>query len=478
MTQNADTREALLEAIRQLLKYWHKNDLPDLEPFTKLRLYKRLVVQSDQVSSEPSTIVRQLLGQSLTLLEARHRLAAELLQERYLEGVSVRKMVLRLSMAESNYYNMQNEALSQLADIILEQEQEACLEYQVAVKVRLETPPDQSLFGVSQERKQLHAVIEQAGQPWLIAIDGIGGIGKTALANALAHEFVETDRFYDIAWVSARQQEFLPGVGIRPALHASHPALDVDTLTDTLLGQLDGGLPLSAPPQEKMLVLSRLLKRYAYLVIIDNLETVADYQTLLPALRKLANPSKFLLTSRHSLHAYSDVFCVSLKELSRADVFAFLRHEAEVRGLPALANALPAQLESIYEVVGGNPLALKLVIGQICVLPLSLVLENLKQARGKRTDELYSYIYWQAWQALAPASRQVLLAMPLAQDGTLAQLIALSELEADGVNQALEQLMALSLLEVRGDLEQHRYRIHRLTETFLLNEVAKWQSSP
>jgi hypothetical protein len=478
MTQNARTREPLFEAIRQLLKYWHKNDLPDLEPLTQLRLYKRLVVQSDQTSPEPSIIVRQLLNDSLTLLGTRHNLSAELLRQRYFQEATVKKMALRLHMAESKYYHFQNDALSQLADIVLEQEQEARLEYQVAVKVRLETPPDQLLFGVGQEQKHLHTVIQQVEHPWLIAIDGIGGIGKTALANALAHEFVETDRFYDIAWVSARQQEFLPGVGIRPATHASHPALDVDTLADALLAQLDGALPLSALPQEKMLVLTTLLKRYPYLIIIDNLETVADYQTLLPALRKLANPSKFLLTSRHSLHSYSDVFCVSLKELSRRDAFAFLRHEAEVRGLPALASALPAQLESVYEVVGGNPLALKLVIGQICVLPLSLVLENLRQARGKRTDELYTYIYWQAWQALAPASRQVLLAMPLAQDGTLAQLIALSELEADGVNQALEQLMALSLVEVRGDLEQHRYRIHRLTETFLLNEVVKWQLSP
>jgi hypothetical protein len=118
------------------------------------------------------------------------------------------------------------------------------------------------------------------------------------------------------------------------------------------------------------------------------------------------------------------------------------------------------------------------VIGQICVLPLPLVLENLKQARGKKTDELYTYIYWQAWQTMDAVSRQLLLVMPLAQDGTLAQLIALSDLDANDVNQALEQLMALSLVEVRGDLQQHRYRIHRLTETFLLNEVVKWQLSP
>ena len=66
--------------------------------------------------------------------------------------------------------------------------------------------------------------------------------------------------------------------------------------------------------------------------------------------------------------------------------------------------------------------------------------------------------------------------MPLAQGGTFNQLKTVSELTRHDLHQALEQLVKLSLVEVRGDIEQHRYYIHRLTETFLLNEVAKWQS--
>ncbi|NIP25291.1 MAG: hypothetical protein GWN55_14600 [Phycisphaerae bacterium] len=44
------------------------------------------------------------------------------------------------------------------------------------------------------------------------------------------------------------------------------------------------------------------------------------------------------------------------------------------------------------------------------------------------------------------------------------------------MSQALDELVALSLVEVGGELERRRYRIHRLTETFLLTEVTKWQS--
>ena len=50
-----------------------------------------------------------------------------------------------------------------------------------------------------------------------------------------------------------------------------------------------------------------------------------------------------------------------------------------------------------------------------------------------------------------------------------------SELDAMQPVRGLKELSTLSLIEVGGDLDQPLYRIHRLTETFLLNEVIKWQ---
>ncbi|MBE7549607.1 MAG: helix-turn-helix domain-containing protein [Anaerolineales bacterium] len=335
--------------------------------------------------------------------------------------------------------------------------------------------PDTHLFGIGRERQQLRLVLEQASAPWLVAIDGIGGIGKSSLAAALVRELASTDRFHRIAWTSAKQEEFFSRSGLEAL---QRPALDAVTLTDSLLEQLGEPLLLTRSPAEKQAGLFALLKKLPYLVVIDNLETVIDYQTLLPALRQWANPTKFLLTSRHTLHAYDDIYCFSLKELSQSDALALLSYEAEIRGATALASATPAQLASIYEVVGGNPLALKLVVGQTRVLPLTQVLDNLREARSKKIEDLYTYIYWQAWHALDEAGRQTLLVMPLAQGGTLTHIAALTDLHGTDLTQALEELVTLSLLEVSADLEQPRYRIHRLTETFLLNEVAKWQAPP
>lgn len=332
------------------------------------------------------------------------------------------------------------------------------------------------LFGVEQPRQQLIQITKNSQEPWLIAIDGMGGIGKTALAGAVVKAVASGEHFHNTAWVSAKQEDFLPGSGLHPA---NQPALDVETLTDNLLAQLNKSIPLTRSPEEKLAILSDLLKQSPCLIVIDNLETVIDYQALLPLLGKLTNPGKIILTSRHSLHNYPEVFCLSLKGLSKADTFAFLKHEAAVRGQMDVAEGLSqTALEQIYDVVGGNPLALKLVVGQLRVLPLLQVLDSLQQARGKTVDDLYTYIYWQAWHALTPLSREVLLAMPLVQGGAFAQLSAVMQLGTDNLNPALAQLTQLSLVEVGGSIEQRRYTIHRLTESFLLTEVIKWQSAP
>ena len=342
----------------------------------------------------------------------------------------------------------------------------------VRILSRLDPLPDQELFGTARARVRIYDVLQRADRPWLVALDGIGGIGKTTLATLLVHEFVQSDRFEDIAWVSAKQEEFRPAVGIT---ETGRPALDVETLTTLLLEQLLDKPPLTASHQEKHQILRQRLTDVPTLVVVDNLESVPDYQTLVPYLRQLVNPSKCLITSRLTLQSYSDIFCYSLTELEEEDAHAFLRHEATVRNSARLASASQAELHEIYQLVGGNPLALKLVIGQLTFLPLPQVLDNLREARGKRIDQLYTYIYWQAWQMLTEQSRQLLLSLPLAPNGTFAQLALVSELEIDELQEGLAQLNALSLVQTGGDLNEPRYRLHRLTETFLMNEVLQWQ---
>ena len=456
--------------VHEALKLWHSAQA-ETSPLDYLYLFQQA---RHRGADNARQATNEVILAGLDALEENQGRDADLLRLRFLDRHVMRTVANQLNMAESTANKKQRQAIQLLTDIMYEQEQQARSDRQALLERRLELPPDVLLIGVESRLDELQQLVTSGQEPWIVSIEGLGGIGKTALANALVRRVALSSRFYDVAWVSAKQQEFLPSTGFH---EIGRPALDADTLIDSLLEQFDRRDILVRSPQEKLAALTERLKKQSLLIVIDNLETLVDYQTLLPLLRKLAHPARFLLTSRHSLRAHSEVACFELPELSQDDTLAFLRQEAQVRRLDALSQATDRQLHSIFEVVGGNPLALKLVVGQIASLPLSQVLDNLREARGKKIEELYNFIYWQAWAALDNDGRQALLSMPLAQNGAIDQLMAVSELEPDDLAQALEQLVSFSLVDVGGDLEQRRYRIHRLTETFLLNEVIKWQAS-
>lgn len=456
--------------VHQALKLWHAAS-DNTSPFDACYRFQRARRQAGHTVRQATN---ELLLDALNVMAADYDAqAAKILRLRFCDELPMHRVANEVNLAESTANRKQQQAMQSLTHILQNLEAEARRAYEVALEQRLDLPPRVHLVGTNDVFEAVLPRLLAPEAPWLVSLEGLGGIGKTALANELVRAAALLSRFETVAWVSARQQEFWPGLGLVPT---RRPALDADSLVNTLLGQLTEADRPALSPEAQLALLKQHLKTHPTLVVIDNLETVVDYETLLPTLRKLVNPSRFLLTSRSSLQAFQGIVCFSLQELSRADTLVLLQHEAQTRRLISLENASPAQLESIYTVVGGNPLALKLVAGQMHSLPLSRVLERLRQAEGKKVDELYTFIYWQAWQMLEPTSRQTLLVMPLVQNGTFDQLATVSQLDPAILDQAIGQLTLLSLLEVSGDVEQRRYRIHALTETFLLHEVVKWQA--
>ena len=167
---------------------------------------------------------------------------------------------------------------------------------------------------------------------------------------------------------------------------------------------------------------------------------------------------------------------MSLDELSDVDAADLLRHQAQVIGLGDLAGAAEDDLKAIYEVTGGNPLALKLVVSLAAVMSLPQVLADLAQSRPGPIEDLYRHIYWESWRSLSEEAKSLLQAMPLiASSGALPQQIrAISELSENAFWPAVSELISRSLLEITGTIHERRYSIHRLTETFLRTEIIGW----
>lgn len=339
---------------------------------------------------------------------------------------------------------------------------------------RLEPPTYHHLIGVASHLDNLLHVLTGPGPPWLVAIEGLGGLGKTSLADAVSRQAIRQQLFDDFGWVSARQYDFNPGLGVDLL---PRPALTVDVLVEKLVEQLmaDVAGPGMFSGLEGLATLQARLKQHRHLIVIDNLESVLDLRTLLPTLIGWSNPTKFLLTSRQSLHHEFGIYHFPLPELKRADALRLIRYEARLHN-SYLIEVGDEELGQIYNIVGGNPLAIRLIVGQAHVFSLDVILDDLTKARGQTVESLYTFIYRQAWDRLDERTRKVLLALPLIADGqgSLEHLADLCGVDAAGLRDALALLVTLNLVNRYGDPSDPHYYLHSLTRTFLHTQVLKW----
>jgi hypothetical protein len=466
--------QIIVDTLEQALKQWHRDDeqiaLDEVLPHLVRRAR---TTRSGNRAPTRHQVANQLLLDLLETLAETDSEAAALLRRRYIDDETGFAVANSLGISESAFYRRRREALVALAEIAVTYEDEVRSSHAAKLEKRLEAATYHQLFGVTDLQARLSELLHPQSDIKMVCLTGMGGIGKTALADSLAREAIVSGEFDDLAWVSARQQQF----GLLGEIQETdYPAFTAGELIVALDRQLSEGLSPPRPAEEILSALKMRLGQSPHLIVLDNLETVADYDELFPLLGELSQFAWILLTSRVGVYEQPNVHITNLAELNPTDAAALVRDEAFRRGLGELAEAPPETMSQIYNIAGGNPLALKLIIGQVQVRSLSIVLADLNEARGRRVEALYEFIYRQAWDLLDDVARRVLLVMPLvaAPGGKLEQLVGVTGLADDDLYDALDLLIRLSLVTVGGPLDERRYQIHRLTETFLHKQVTKW----
>lgn len=472
MTTNVElSLDQLRLAVEKALKQWQDTDAAFA--LTSLALFQKFH-RTGQGNIRHTA--NQLLLAGLTALEAEKPRLAHLLRLRYVDFTPVDQTAQQLGLEEPSIYALQREAFGHLTRLLHAQEGATRSELQQHSAQYLGTPTYNTLIGVDAPLAQLCERLRQPGPPWLVAIEGIGGIGKTALADGVVRQLLSTASIDALSWVTARPPDFDLGGGLASW---QQPILSSQGLIHKLVEQMAPGdaMLTTLAPEKQLAWLQQQLKTVPRLIVIDNLETLADVDELLPLLRQLSNPTRFLLTSRERFEAEPGLYHFTVPELLEADALALVRQEAHNGNLWHIASATDDELRPIYTTVGGNPLALRLVVGQTHADSLALILEDLVQARGAKAEELYTFIYRRAWEKLDETTRQVWLALPLltAQQATA---IALAEINGEGltpVRQALTQLVRLNLVYCHGGVNERFYTLHNLTRTFLQQQVGEWQ---
>lgn len=336
--------------------------------------------------------------------------------------------------------------------------------------------PPEPYYPTQQREIEIGNVLKQLKVMSLILISGIGGIGKTALTIETARRCLanQTQNWADVLWVSAKQSAFIDG----EIYHLQDTVLSPEDLFDKIGKQASRPNIKRLPLEQKADAITELFQQKPYLLVIDNLETLENAQALINMLSYNLGKSCALISSRREVHG--NLFLQSLSGLNAEDSLNFMREEANAKDILSVKNASDADLLSIYEVTGGNPLAMKLVIGQVRILDLDVVLRQLRNkpiSNEADGDQLYQYIYRETWQYLSEEAQMVLIDIATYPSSiSRHQLEVTGEIPGKRLDQALTELVSSSLIVPSGGLRDKRYSVHQLTRNFIANALPSFWS--
>ena len=324
------------------------------------------------------------------------------------------------------------------------------------------------------------AALRDPSGKWIVTVDGMGGIGKTALVRELADRCTSEHLFDAVVWDQAPKES----QGLPTTAGKGKGTLTYETVLDSIarqLGALD--VPRLKRPEKEIRV-KGLLQVQRVLIVLDNLETAKESQNeIVRRLLPLLNPSKTLMTSRHRFQG--DVYAVHLPGLDEDGALRFIRQEAKEKNIQNVSNASVSELKQIAETTGGSPLALKLVVGQLSLLPLATVLEQLRKVKLPKGDSdkndyvrFYKGIFSPSWKLMSEDGKKLLISMSHFAPGiggTYEAVKATSDLTNEILAGCIDELWRLSFLE-KGEspsLKKVRYYLHALTQYFVLSDIVK-----
>jgi LuxR family glucitol operon transcriptional activator len=321
-------------------------------------------------------------------------------------------------------------------------------------------------IGRQTELDQLLTLLQTNSTIPRISIEGIGGMGKTALAVEVAYRCLDmaserqmlsdSPEFEAFIFTSA-QTDRLTARGLLPRPSQERSLYQIlwaiaQTLRlppETLVGDLE----------DQVQRIRYSLSHQSILLIVDSLETMEEQEQVLAFLYDLPATVKVITTGRES--AFMDV-CLRLSSLSRSEGVALIEQQAHLKQISLTSD----QAVELHEKTGGIPAAILYALGKLTlgylfeeVLPrLPLPDSDFCRFYLKRSiDPLKGRLAHALLQAIALFPRPVLR-------GAIVTIVRPQVDPAD----EFAQLCQLNLVT----LQSGRYHMLPLTRDYVLAELA------
>lgn len=309
--------------------------------------------------------------------------------------------------------------------------------------------------------------LSPADRTWGILVDGIGGIGKSAIAIEAAHLSQEKNLFDAFVFVTAKTNILDPS-GIK---ELNPPARTLDEFlneTARVLGQ-SGIAKLTG--DEKHHALLDVLRTMRTLLIYDNLETLSkeEQEGIADFLRELPQGCKAIITSRR--RGGEGAVWLRVEKLDWDAARGIIENEmARAAGLANKLRRVESRWQELFDETNGSPLALVHTLGLMRVR-IALTFDGaLEMLRGNRDADLQKFIFQEARKELTENDKTALGALSFfVPSATFEAWMQVAKLSRRALETTINRLSALSLVDVLAGEEC--YTLHPLTRAFVRDEL-------
>lgn len=330
--------------------------------------------------------------------------------------------------------------------------------------------PDYKVFiGRESHKRRLMDALGFEERAWIISINGIGGVGKTALATWASWECHDRNMYEVIISVSAKQRE-LTLTGIRPVV----PTLvSYENLLNEIAEVIGYPFDQNMPIEQKEREVTELLSLAPTLLVIDNYETIDD-DRIGDFLRSLKGQTKALVTTRRRLG--KGEYAITLEEMDDQESVRYVFHLASQLSADEIFRSNEEDIRKLIDLSGKLPLAMKWLVGRVKLCgDISSALREFNDL-SPRTSDILEFCFRGIFKVLSPHAQNLLCIMPIFQKGpTYLELKMGSGLSDTELDAALEQIKDISLVDENpaDERDGYRYTALPLTLKFAQNELSR-----
>lgn len=292
----------------------------------------------------------------------------------------------------------------------------------------------------------------------IVSFDGLGGVGKSAIAIELTRQLYHSKEYQFIVSLSAKSRVWQGHVATRV------PGFSGITEFLREIGLVLGIDEQNSIEQLKSEIIS-LMHGIQGLILIDNIEDVHDEQILRFLSREVPEPVKIIVTSRidRGLGAIS----VPIPEMNDDEARELFEHELERQGF-SRSPADTSAIKRILEATGRLPLAIKWAASIAARENALTQAEKVFSGCPAEKTEFLSFCFKTMFDQLPVLARQTAILYPyLDESWTLPVLsIALDSTEQD-ILDAIHELKERGIALSTGSFSDQMPKVLPLTRDFL-----------